>query len=113
MSLKSTLIGGTLALLTGVFAGYWLCHLQWEAEKLSEVQADADHFHNAAKKVNEAATEHIKKSEQLKAKINEFQKELAHAKKNNPVPADCHPDPDRLRVIKSAVSAANRAVAGQ
>ena len=41
MSLKSTLIGGTLALLTGVFAGYWLCHLQWEASesKMNAIQA--------------------------------------------------------------------------
>ena len=41
MSLKSGLMGGTLALITGVLAGYWLCHLQWEAKdaRMNESQA--------------------------------------------------------------------------
>lgn len=41
MSLKSCLITGTLALIAGCLAGYWLCHLQWEASEsqMNESQA--------------------------------------------------------------------------
>lgn len=41
MSLKSCLITGTLALITGALAGYWLSSLQWEAResRINEIQA--------------------------------------------------------------------------
>lgn len=44
MSFKSSLIAGTLALITGVLAGYWLCNLQWEAKdaRMNESQAQEE-----------------------------------------------------------------------
>lgn len=44
MNLKSTLISGTLALMTGILAGYWLCHMQWKAEesRINESQAQEE-----------------------------------------------------------------------
>ena len=41
MSFKNCLIAGTLALITGCLAGYWLCHTQWKAEesRMNESQA--------------------------------------------------------------------------
>lgn len=33
MSFRSCLIAGTLALVAGCLAGYWLCNIQWEAEE--------------------------------------------------------------------------------
>ena len=52
-----------------------------------------------------AITEKIKEGLKLK-------KELADAKKNRPLPVECRPDSDRLRVLADAVTAANTA-AGQ
>ena len=99
------------------FAAGWLFH-GWRlaadstTEKLSAVQAGADHFRDVSRKVNEAAAEHVSKTYKLEEKIKELQKELADAKKNRPLPVECRPDPDRLRVLKDAVTAANTA-AGQ
>lgn len=39
--------------------------------------------------------------------IESLKKELANAKKNHPLPADCRLDADRMRIIKAAVNHAN------
>ena len=98
--------------LWGWMANGWRLAADSTTEKLSAVQAGADHFRDATKKINDSANEYLGNSEQLKKQITELKKELAHAKKNRPIPADCRPDPDRLRVLKDAVTAANTA-AGQ
>ena len=98
------------------FAAGWIVNgwrLSATTEKLSAVQSNADHFRDATKMINEAATEHVSKTYKLEEKIKELQKELADAKKNRPLPVDCRPDPDRLRVLAEAVHTANHAVAGQ
>lgn len=104
-------------LIAGFTAGWlvngWRLSADSTTKKLSAVQAGADHFRDATKKVNEAAIEHVRNSDELNKQIAELKKELAHAKKNRPVPADCRPDPDRLRVLAEAVHTANRAAAGQ
>ena len=41
MSFKSALITGTLALITGCLAGYWLCNLQWEAQDARTKEMEA------------------------------------------------------------------------
>ena len=103
-------------LIAGFVAGWlvngWRLSADSTTEKLSAVQAGADHFRDATKKINDSANEYLGNSEQLEKQIAELKKELAHAKKNRPVPADCHPDPDRLRILADAVTAANTA-AGQ
>lgn len=110
------LLVGIAGLIVGFAAGWivngWRQAADSTTEKLSAVQANADHFADASRKVNDRANEYLGNSEQLEKQIAELKKELAHAKKNRPVPADCHPDPDRLRVLKDAVTAANTA-AGQ
>ena len=103
-------------LIAGFAAGWivngWRLVADSTTEKLSAVQANADHFADASRKVNETAIEHVRNTDELNKQIAELKKELAHAKKNRPVPADCRPDADRLRVLKDAVTAANTA-AGQ
>ena len=114
--MNQKLLVGIACLIIGFVAGWivngWRLAADSTTEKLSAVQAGADHFRDVSRKVNEAATEHVSKTYKLEEKIKEFQKELADAKKNRPLPADCRPDPDRLRVLKDAVTAANTA-AGQ
>ena len=114
--MKEKIINLVALFVVGFAAGWivngWRLSADSTTEKLSAVQAGADHFADVSRKVNEAATEHVSKTYKLEEKIKELQKELAHAKKNRPVPADCRPDPDRLRVLKDAVTAANTA-AGQ
>lgn len=100
------------------FAGGWMVNgwrmsSSYQAEKAEIVQANADHFADVSRKVNEAATEHVSKTYKLEEKIKELQKELADAKKNRPLPVECRPDSERLRVLVEAVHTANRAAAGQ
>ena len=104
--------GFVCGLAIGWIVNGWRQSADSTTEKLSAVQANADHFRDATKMVNDSANEYLGNSEQLEKQIAELKKELAHAKKNRPVPADCRPDPDRLRVLKDAVTAANTA-AGQ
>ncbi|MCZ4064125.1 hypothetical protein NB636_01165 [Oxalobacter aliiformigenes] len=114
--MKQKLLVGIACLIIGFVAGWlgngWRMSTDSTTEKLSAVQANADHFADVSRKVNEAATEHVRNTDELNKQIAELKKELAHAKKNHPVPADCRPDADRLRVLKDAVTAANTA-AGQ
>lgn len=106
-----------VCLIAGFTAGWmvngWRMSSSYQAEKAEVVQANADHFRDATKKVNDSANEYLRNTEQLERQIAELKKELAHAKKNRPVPADCRPDADRLRVLAEAVHTANRAAAGQ
>ena len=106
-----------VCLIAGFTAGWlvngWRMSSSYQAEKAEVVQANADHFADVSRKVNEAATEHVSKTYKLEEKIKELQKELADAKKNRPLPVECRPDPDRLRVLAEAVHTANRAAAGQ
>jgi uncharacterized coiled-coil DUF342 family protein len=81
-------------------------------EKIEQAQASAEQYRESTEKINDSATEYLTKSKQLEKQITQLKKELANAKKNSPLPADCKPDADRLRVLKDAVRAAN-ATAGQ
>lgn len=115
-NLKTKSIILLAGLVTGIFLGWivngWRLSADATTEKLSAVQASADHFADVSKKVNDSANEYLRNTEQLKKQITELKKELANAKKNNPLPADCRPDADRLRLLKDAVTAAN-STAGQ
>ena len=104
-------------LIAGFTAGWiangWRMSADSTTEKLSAVQSNADHFRDAMKKVNEESNQYVRKTYELKKEIDTLQKELVDAKKNHPVPVECRPDPDRLRVLAEAVHTANRAAAGQ
>lgn len=114
MSGKLFIVAGYL--IAGFAAGWivngWRLSSSYQAEKAEVVQANADHFRDATKKVNDSANEYLRNTEQLEKRIAELKKELADAKKNRPVPVECRPDPDRLRILADAVTAAN-AAAGQ
>ena len=101
------------AFTAGWIANGWRMSSSYQAEKAEIVQANADHFADVSRKVNEAATEHVSKTYKLEEKIKELQKELADAKKNRTLPVECRPDSERLRVLVEAVHTANRAAAGQ
>ena len=115
--MKSRIIIAIVCLIAGFVAGWivngWRLSSSYQAEKSEVVQSNADHFRGVTKKINVEANQYVKKTYELKDEIDSLKKELSHAKKNHPVPADCRPDADRLRILKSAVSAANRAAAGQ
>ena len=116
--MKSKIIIAVCLIAVAAFTAGWVVNgwrmsSSYQAEKAEVVQAKADHFADVSRKVNEAATEHVSKTYKLEEKIKKLQKELADAKKNRPLPVECHPDPDRLRVLAEAVHTANRAAAGQ
>lgn len=91
----------------------WRMQSAEQTRQIETVQAGADHLRNATEKVNEVAVEHVKNSYKLEEKIAELKRELSNEQSKNPLRFDCRPDPERLRIIKSAVSAANRAAARQ
>ena len=115
MNGKLFIVAGCLiaVFMAGWIANGWRMSSSYQAERAEVVQANADHFADVSRKVNEAATEHVSKTYELKKEIDTLKKELADAKKNRPLPVECHPDPDRLRVLAEAVHTANRAAAGQ
>ena len=104
-------------LIAGFTAGWivngWRLSADSTTEKLSAVQSNADHFRDATKMINEESNQYVRKTYELKREIDTLQKEVADAKKNRPLPVECHPDPDRLRILAEAVHTANRAAAGQ
>ena len=114
--MKDKLLVAVVCTIVGFLWGWivngWRLAADSTTEKLSAVQSNADHFRDATKMVNETATEHIRNTDELNKQIAELKKELAHAKKNRPLPVDCKPDSDRLRVLAEAVHTANRAAAG-
>ena len=114
--MKDKLLIAVVCTIVGFLWGWlfngWRLAADSTTEKLSAVQAGADHFRDATKKINDSAKDYVGKSERLEKQITELKKELAHAKKNRPLPVECRPDPDRMRVLKDAVRAANTA-AGQ
>ena len=114
--MKDKLLVAVVCTIVGFLWGWmvnsWCLSSSYQAEKSEVVQSNADYFRDTTKMVNETATEHVRNTDELNKQIAELKKELAHAKKNRPVSADCRPDPDRLRVLADAVTAANTA-AGQ
>ena len=114
--MKQKIIIGIACLLVGLIAGWiangWRMSADSTTEKLSAVQSNADHFRDATKMINEESNQYVRKTYELKKEIDTLQKELADAKKNRPLPVECRPDSERLRVLAEAVTAANTA-AGQ
>jgi len=70
---------------------------------VSTLQADAAAIH-------QAATEYAGIQSTLAPKLTALTKELRNAK---PLPADCHPDPVRVRNLDAAIDAANQAAAAR
>lgn len=104
-------------LIAGFTAGWiangWRLSADSTTEKLSAVQSNADHFRDATKMINEESNQYVRKTYELKKEIDTLKKELADAKKKRPLPVECRPDPDRLRVLAEAIHTANRAASGQ
>ena len=96
-------------LAVGWMVNGWRMSSSYQAEKAEVVQANADHFRDATKMINEESNQYVRKTYELKKEINTLQKELVDAKKNRPLPVECRPDPGRLRVLADAVTAANTA----
>ena len=101
-----------VAFCSGWLVNGWRLNASFSEEKAEVVQANADHFRGATQKVNDSAKEYSRNSVQLEKQIANLKKELSDAKKKHPLPADCRPDADRMRILKAAVTAANTA-AGQ
>ena len=116
MNIKIATVTAIGCLIAGFVAGCivtdWRLSASTAEEKAEVVQANADHFADVSKQINESAKDYIGKSGELEKRIANLKKELANAKKNNPPPVGCRPDPERMRILKNAVAAANTA-AGQ
>ena len=71
------------------------------------LQANRDLEQRMADSTNAIATEYQKEKAASDRTIENLKKELANAKKNHPLPANCNLDADRMRIIKAAVDNAN------
>ena len=80
MSLKSCLITGTLALIAGCLAGYWLCHLQWEA---SESQMNESQARQETERLEKAMEENRNLHEAVSQMQIRAKKENDDAKREN------------------------------
>jgi len=76
-------------------------HAAQAGAALSALQADAS-------AIRQAATEYAGIQSTLAPKLTALTKELRNAK---PLPADCRPDPVRVRNLDAAIDAANQAAA--
>jgi hypothetical protein len=108
-------VGLLLACAAGWFANGWRhgaeiaelrrAHAEFRAglseQALADVQADAA-------KIRAAATEFAAIQSTLAPRMTALTKELRNAK---PLPADCRPDPVRVRNLDAAIDAANQATA--
>lgn len=114
-----------VAVIVGVFgAGWhvngWRLNAQIEqikAARASDRATQADgalaDLSAAAAKINVAATGYAASAQTLDASLDTLNKELKNERAKNPLPADCHPTAERLRELRAAVDAANKAAAGQ
>lgn len=73
-----------------------------------QAQGALDDLAAAAKTINQAAAAARVDNTHLAAQLGAIRKELKNAK---PLPADCKPDPERLRSLTAAVDATNQAAA--
>lgn len=103
----SLAIIAVLAFGAGWMANGWRLTSTFQKEKAKAVQEASDRYTEATQRLHDAAVEHVNMVTELEMKIDALKKDLANAKKKRPLPADCRPDDDRLRVLKSAVAAAN------
>lgn len=117
MSLKLVGITVLFAVIVGFAAGWkvnsWRMGSSYVAEKAEVIKTGADALKANVQNVNDAGNQHVNDSLHLKTQIATLKKELKDVQKTKPVPADCKPDADRLRIITAAVDATNRAASGQ
>ena len=71
------------------------------------LQANRELERRLQSEVNSVAVQYQSQKSASDKTIESLKKELANAKKNHPLPADCRLDADRMRIIKAAVDSAN------
>jgi hypothetical protein len=76
----------------------------------TQAQGALDDLTAASKTINDAARRYGALQSDLGVKIDDLKKELQN---EPPLPPDCRPGPGRVRMLNSAIDAANKAAAGQ
>lgn len=103
------LCAGAFAL--GWLANGWRLSASHEKEKVRAAEAAGEVYQRRTLAMNRQAQGYLGRVEGLKKEMAELRKGLANAKGKGFF-LDCRPDAERLRILKSAVDAAN-AAAGQ
>lgn len=80
MSFKSCLMSGTLALITGALAGYWLSNLQWEAK---ESRMNESHARQETERLEKAMEENRNLHKTVSQMQIRAKKENDNAKREN------------------------------
>lgn len=116
-------LGGALLVIAAIFAVGWTVQ-GWrkdvEIADLKRGQAEStatqskaalDDLISAGKTIHAAAAEFGAIQDTLGGRFDALQKELKDVQQKTPLPVDCKPGADRLRLLKAAVDAANAAAA--
>ena len=113
--IKWTSIAGSI--LLAFFAGWkvneWLINGRIETEKREQVESNYRALKTNTEQVNNVATGHVIEASKLEKRTGELKKELKNVQTNNPLPAGCRIDADRLHILTKAVRSANEAASGQ
>lgn len=73
----------------------------------TSIQLSLEHLQKFISTMDSANTDYQASTQLLLTRLDGLQKEFHNATKASPLPADCRPDAERLRLLTSAVAAAN------
>ena len=82
-------------------------------EHAQNAQASLAQFTTDANKIHDAAIQFGGIQTSLNGSLKKLSKDFANVSQSKPLPRDCKPTADRLRVLTLAVAAANAAAFGQ
>lgn len=118
-------LAGAALLFSAVFgAGMWLegtikqhtidgLNIKIAEKKANDATASLKQFQTFISKIQLAAIDFGENQDALFAKLDRLHADFLKASNLKPLPADCRPDPDRLRILSASVAAANAAASGR
>ncbi len=83
----------------------------YAAQDAARTNAELKQFQDISKQITTAATDFLSNQGLLGTKIDTITKDLQNVQAKKPLPANCKPDSNRVRVLSSAIAAANSTVA--
>ena len=108
-----------LVIMIGCFTfGVWITHNHYSAviSDMKATQAEAaksvaetnlQDYKDAAKSIKEAAASATSEKDTLNVKLDKISKQIKAISVNNPLPADCKPDANRMQNLSDAIQSTN------
>jgi hypothetical protein len=84
---------------------YWKAEIATMKEEAAKVALDK--YTQDVKRISESAKEFSESSDKIKETAEKLERTRKAYAVKNPLPADCRPDAERVRILKAAIDAAN------